>query len=158
MMDHKGHAKLIDFGLCKQLPPLPPTKAAAAQEPFVPTPEYKVNTKGSNANAAAPSKQQQQQKQDSEEKKDSALISDPAQTMHHLSSSPSFLGVEGYQRVPLSLTGSLIYMPPELLRDQLGGRHTDWWALGVLAHELMTGRTPWSSLSNKKVSRRALRT
>ena len=154
MMDHKGHVKLIDFGLCKQLPPLPPTEAAAAQEPFVPTPEYKVSAKGGNAHVAASSKQQQQQ--DSEEKKDSALTSDPAQTVHHLSSSPSFLGAEGFQRVPLSLTGSLIYMPPELLRDQLGGRHTDWWALGVLAHELMTGRTPWSSLSNKKVSQCAL--
>ena len=51
---------------------------------------------------------------------------------------------------PMSPTGSLIYMAPELLQFRMGGRHTDWWALGVLAHELMTGRTPWSSLANKK--------
>ena len=51
----------------------------------------------------------------------------------------------------MSATGSLIYMAPELLEHCLGGRHTDWWALGVLSHELITGRVPWSSLTNKKV-------
>ena len=50
---------------------------------------------------------------------------------------------------PLSPSGSLIYMAPELLRESQGGRHTDWWAVGVLAHELLTGRTPWSSLTDK---------
>jgi len=29
----------------------------------------------------------------------------------------------------ISPKGSLVYMPPELLRDEQGGRHTDWWAL-----------------------------
>ena len=51
---------------------------------------------------------------------------------------------------PLSPTGSLIYMAPELL-SRSGGRHTDWWAVGVLAFELMTGRSPWSSNSNKNI-------
>ena len=59
---------------------------------------------------------------------------------------------------PMSPTGSLIYMAPEMLRDLSGGRHTDWWALGVLAHELMTGRTPWSSLTNKAVIRKEIET
>ena len=59
---------------------------------------------------------------------------------------------------PLSPTGSLIYMAPELLRASRGGRHTDWWAVGVLAHELLTGRTPWSSVTDKKVIRREIKT
>jgi len=46
--------------------------------------------------------------------------------------------------------GSLAYMAPEALSTQTGGRHTDWWALGVLTFELMTGRSPWSSLTDKK--------
>ena len=54
------------------------------------------------------------------------------------------------ESTPLSPTGSLIYMAPELLSG-LGGRHTDWWAVGVLAFELMTGRSPWSSSSDKKI-------
>jgi len=52
---------------------------------------------------------------------------------------------------PMSPTGSLIYMAPELLKEGVGGRHTDWWALGVLAHELLTGRSPWSSLTDKSL-------
>jgi len=47
--------------------------------------------------------------------------------------------------------GSLIYMAPELLVSQWGGRFTDWWALGVLAHELLTGCSPWSSLADKRL-------
>jgi len=66
--------------------------------------------------------------------------------------------LHGFQSVPLSLTGSLIYMPPELLLHHTGGRHTDWWAVGVLAHELLTGRTPWSSNNDKKQIRREIKT
>eukprot|EP00615_Pteridomonas_danica_P004464 CAMPEP_0114348636 /NCGR_PEP_ID=MMETSP0101-20121206/14861_1 /TAXON_ID=38822 ORGANISM="Pteridomonas danica, Strain PT" /NCGR_SAMPLE_ID=MMETSP0101 /ASSEMBLY_ACC=CAM_ASM_000211 /LENGTH=446 /DNA_ID=CAMNT_0001486669 /DNA_START=170 /DNA_END=1510 /DNA_ORIENTATION=- len=55
-------------------------------------------------------------------------------------------------------SGSLIYMAPEMLFKGVGGRHTDWWALGVLAHELLTGRTPWSSLTDKEVICHEIRT
>jgi serine/threonine protein kinase len=47
--------------------------------------------------------------------------------------------------------GSLIYMAPELIRDRIGGRFTDWWAYGVLSHELLTGKTPWSSLTDSRL-------
>jgi len=49
--------------------------------------------------------------------------------------------------------GSLIYLAPELLKDKIGGRHTDWWAYGIVAYELLTGCTPWSSLTNRKQNR-----
>ena len=57
---------------------------------------------------------------------------------------------------PMSPMGSLIYMAPELLSERVGGCHTDWWAVGVLAYELMTGRSPWSSISDKKVIKREI--
>jgi hypothetical protein len=38
----------------------------------------------------------------------------------------------------------LLYMPPELIIHQTGGRHTDWWAYGVFAFELLTGWSPWT--------------
>jgi serine/threonine protein kinase len=59
---------------------------------------------------------------------------------------------------PISPTGSFIYMAPEMIRDKRGGRCTDWWALGVLAYALMTGRTPWSSLTDKEIIRREIQT
>ena len=51
---------------------------------------------------------------------------------------------------PMSTVGSWIYMPPELITEGVGGRFTDWWSLGILALEVSTGRSPWSSLNNKK--------
>jgi serine/threonine protein kinase len=47
--------------------------------------------------------------------------------------------------------GSLTSMSPELINHQTGGRHTDWWALGVLAYELFTGNTPWSDMTDTKL-------
>jgi len=59
---------------------------------------------------------------------------------------------------PMSPVGSLIYMAPELLFQKTGGRHTDWWAYGILAHELLTGHTPWSSINNARVVKKEIRT
>jgi len=56
---------------------------------------------------------------------------------------------EGQEEQPMTPTGSLIYMTPELIKSKKGGRHTDWWAMGILAFELSTGRTPWSSLEDR---------
>mmetsp|Transcript_51590 Transcript_51590/g.88473 ORF Transcript_51590/g.88473 Transcript_51590/m.88473 type:complete len:207 (-) Transcript_51590:144-764(-) len=55
----------------------------------------------------------------------------------------------------LSSTGSLCYMAPEMIKNgtKFGGRHTDWWALGILAFELSTGRTPWSTISDRPLIR-----
>lgn len=47
---------------------------------------------------------------------------------------------------PMLPRGSLMYMPPELIKDRIGGRFTDWWAYGVVATELLTGRSPWPSM------------
>lgn len=55
------------------------------------------------------------------------------------------------EEAPLDRTGSLTSMAPELLRDRTGGRHTDWWAYGILAYELLTGHSPWSCLDNNRV-------
>lgn len=54
---------------------------------------------------------------------------------------------------PMTILGTLSYLSPEMISEHKGGRHTDWWALGVLAHELLTGKSPWSSLKDAKVIR-----
>jgi serine/threonine protein kinase len=50
----------------------------------------------------------------------------------------------------MDAVGSLGYMAPELLLRTWGGRFTDWWAVGVLAHELLTGCSPWSTLEDQR--------
>jgi serine/threonine protein kinase len=50
---------------------------------------------------------------------------------------------------PMSASGSLIYLAPELLKSSIGGKFTDWWSYGVLAFELLTGHIPWSSMSDE---------
>ena len=45
--------------------------------------------------------------------------------------------------------GSLMYMSPELVGSKSGGRHTDWWAVGVLMYELLTFQNPWLSSSSE---------
>jgi len=54
---------------------------------------------------------------------------------------------------PVSPTGSLSYMAPEMIHrgKRTGGRHTDWWAMGVLAYEVLTARSPWSTLTDRQV-------
>jgi serine/threonine protein kinase len=44
--------------------------------------------------------------------------------------------------------GTLSYTSPEMIMHRKGGRHTDWWALGVVAYEVLTGTCPWSYSSN----------
>jgi len=57
-------------------------------------------------------------------------------------------GFTQYIRADVSVIdggGTLAYMSPEWLRERTGGRHTDWWAYGVIAFELTTGCAPWST-------------
>jgi len=52
---------------------------------------------------------------------------------------------------PISATGSLIYMAPEMIAENTGGRHTDWWAVGVMAYELISGVSPWTAIDDKDI-------
>ena len=61
--------------------------------------------------------------------------------------------------VPLETAGSLIYMAPELLRKSMvAGRFSDWWSVGVIAHEVLTGASPWSTLTDASQIRKDIRT
>jgi serine/threonine protein kinase len=48
---------------------------------------------------------------------------------------------------PVSPCGSAMYVAPEVLGFN-GGFMIDWWSLGVLVYELLSGSPPW----NTKVS------
>jgi len=51
--------------------------------------------------------------------------------------------------MPIEPIGSVMYMAPEMIAFRTGGRHTDWWALGVLMYELLTGKSPWSEATDQ---------
>jgi len=59
-------------------------------------------------------------------------------------------GVEVPCEEPLSPCGSILYMAPELL-EMTGGTSVDWWTMGILMHEMLTGRSPWKSETQNAV-------
>jgi len=61
------------------------------------------------------------------------------------------------EMTPLSPTGSLIYMAPEIITNRVGGRYTDWWAVGVVTYEMLTGSSPWSTLSDRELMKREIK-
>ena len=52
-------------------------------------------------------------------------------------------GVEAPERGALSMCGTPEYMAPEVLAQQEYGQSVDWWSLGMLTYEMMTGYPPW---------------
>jgi mitogen-activated protein kinase kinase kinase len=50
-----------------------------------------------------------------------------------------------------SLTGTPMYMAPEVIRNDKRGRQgaMDIWSLGCVVLECATGRKPWSNLDNE---------
>lgn len=63
----------------------------------------------------------------------------------------SLLKTEGGQ--PMSklkiteLRGSLLYMAPEIILHGTFDCRSDWWSVGVLVHEVLTGKCPFHSTS-----------
>jgi mitogen-activated protein kinase kinase kinase len=50
-----------------------------------------------------------------------------------------------------SLTGTPMYMSPEVIKNDKRGRHgaMDIWSMGCVVLEFATGRKPWSNLDNE---------
>lgn len=51
----------------------------------------------------------------------------------------------------MSLTGTPMYMSPEIIKNEKRGRHgaMDIWSLGCVVLEFATGKKPWSNLDNE---------
>ncbi|KAL4243115.1 Protein kinase domain-containing protein [Abortiporus biennis] len=60
-------------------------------------------------------------------------------------------GPGGFGSTNNSLTGTPMYMSPEVIRNNKRGRHgaMDIWSLGCVVLECATGRKPWSNLDNE---------
>ena len=64
-----------------------------------------------------------------------------------ISGLPSFGGLGMHN----SLTGTPMYMSPEIIKNDKRGRHgaMDIWSLGCVVLEFSTGKKPWSNLDNE---------
>eukprot|EP00615_Pteridomonas_danica_P019706 CAMPEP_0114379138 /NCGR_PEP_ID=MMETSP0102-20121206/2055_1 /TAXON_ID=38822 ORGANISM="Pteridomonas danica, Strain PT" /NCGR_SAMPLE_ID=MMETSP0102 /ASSEMBLY_ACC=CAM_ASM_000212 /LENGTH=573 /DNA_ID=CAMNT_0001534131 /DNA_START=9 /DNA_END=1728 /DNA_ORIENTATION=- len=167
MLDSRGHVKLIDFGLVFELKHGKDLRPGSLGEPMSPTgsliymaPEllqYQNDIRVTLAEIALGISHIHDHHFIHRDIKAENIMLDGAGHAKIIDFGlakeipSSRRGEKCLKELPLSVSGSLIYMAPELIKEGLGGYHTDWWAFGVLAHELLTGRTPWSSLTNKKI-------
>ncbi|KAF8078257.1 hypothetical protein FPV67DRAFT_1403723 [Lyophyllum atratum] len=67
--------------------------------------------------------------------------------------SPSPKGMPSFNGLAMnnSLTGTPMYMSPEIIKNDKRGRHgaMDIWSLGCVVLEFATGKKPWSNLDNE---------
>ena len=56
-----------------------------------------------------------------------------------------------------SMTGTVEYMAPEVIQMQSYGTAVDWWSLGVLGFDLMTGHSPFEAKNDTKIRQNILR-
>lgn len=50
-----------------------------------------------------------------------------------------------------SMTGTVQYMAPEILKQEPYSYSVDWWSLGCVAFDLLTGSPPFTGNNNKKI-------
>lgn len=50
-----------------------------------------------------------------------------------------------------SMTGTAQYMAPEVLKGEMYDYSVDWWSLGCVAFDLLTGSPPFTGNNNKKI-------
>ena len=68
----------------------------------------------------------------------------------------SKVAVEGEGRAK-SFLGTIDYMAPEVVAGHEYGMAVDWWSLGALGHDLLTGSPPFTGGNNKKIQEKILR-
>lgn len=50
-----------------------------------------------------------------------------------------------------SFIGTIQYMAPEILKNELYSYEVDWWSLGCISFDLLTGSPPFTGNNNKKI-------
>lgn len=79
------------------------------------------------------------------------VIAKGAKTLHRSRLSSNGTPSVGEDGLKNSLTGTPMYMSPEVIKNDSRGRHgaMDIWSMGCVVLECATGRKPWSNLDNE---------
>ena len=56
-----------------------------------------------------------------------------------------------------SMTGTLEYMAPEVIQERHYDTAVDWWSLGILGFDLLTGSSPFSANNETKIKEKILK-
>lgn len=68
----------------------------------------------------------------------------------------SKVAVDGHHHCR-SMTGTLEYMAPEVLRQESYGTAVDWWSFGILGYDLLTGGSPFRASCDTKIKDKILK-
>lgn len=130
LMDSIGHVKLTDFGLSRSFetrPAVPPEKAAPPM--------------------AAPSQAESTQKKKDADARAAAFFGGAAgngpESRPKDSAKDSARQMGAAAQTTKSYCGTEQYMAPEMLLQRGHDKGVDWWCLGLLVHEMLTGRHPF---------------
>lgn len=63
---------------------------------------------------------------------------------------------ESSDEVHRTLCGTDVYMAPEMVARRAYGKAVDFWSLGVLVFEMLTGKTPFAAPTTKELHRKIL--
>lgn len=60
-------------------------------------------------------------------------------------------GIRSHLNGTYTMCGTPEYLPPEILSREGHGTAVDWWNLGMVLYELLTGRPPWYTQDRKEL-------
>uniref|UniRef100_M1D6I7 Ribosomal-protein S6 kinase n=1 Tax=Solanum tuberosum TaxID=4113 RepID=M1D6I7_SOLTU len=55
-----------------------------------------------------------------------------------------------------SMCGTMEYMAPEIIQSKGHNKDADWWSVGVLLYEMLTGQPPFTHANRKKLQEKII--